>query len=44
MEWDVGAGHAVLAAAGGRVTDLDGKPFAYAKPDFRNTGFIAYGR
>ncbi|MCB9943784.1 MAG: 3'(2'),5'-bisphosphate nucleotidase CysQ [Geminicoccaceae bacterium] len=44
MEWDVGAGHAVLSAAGGRMTDLDGRPFHYAKPDFRNTGFIAYGR
>ena len=43
MEWDTGAGHAVLAAAGGRVTDLEGTPFAYAKPDFRNSGFIAHG-
>jgi len=24
MEWDIAAGHAVLAAAGGRVTTLDG--------------------
>ena len=44
MEWDVAAGHAVLAAAGGRVTDLDGAPFTYLKPDFRNAGFIAWGR
>ena len=41
MEWDVAAGHAVLLAAGGHVTTLDGKPFGYRKPDFRNTGFIA---
>ncbi|MEM8950405.1 MAG: 3'(2'),5'-bisphosphate nucleotidase CysQ [Pseudomonadota bacterium] len=41
MEWDVAAGHAVLVAAGGHVTTLDGKPFGYRKPDFRNTGFIA---
>ncbi len=41
MEWDVAAGHAVLLAAGGHVTTLDGAPFLYRKPDFRNTGFIA---
>ena len=43
MEWDTGAGHAVLSAAGGRVTMVDGAPFLYNKPDFRNTGFIAIG-
>jgi len=43
MEWDTGAGHAVLAAAGGRVTTVDGAPFLYNKPDFRNAGFIALG-
>ena len=41
MEWDVAAGHAVLLAAGGHVTTLDGAPFLYRKTDFRNTGFIA---
>ncbi len=41
MEWDVAAGHAVLLAAGGHVTTLDGAPFLYRKPDFRNAGFIA---
>ena len=41
MEWDVAAGHAVLVAAGGRVTTLEGQPFLYRKTDFRNTGFIA---
>ncbi len=41
MEWDVAAGHAVLLAAGGYVTTLDGAPFSYRKPDFRNSGFIA---
>ncbi len=41
MEWDVAAGHAVLLAAGGQVTTLDGKPFSYRKPGFRNAGFIA---
>ncbi|CAM4040273.1 3'(2'),5'-bisphosphate nucleotidase CysQ [Paracidovorax anthurii] len=41
MEWDIAAGHAVLAAAGGRVTDLSGVPLIYGKPDFRNPHFLA---
>jgi 3'(2'), 5'-bisphosphate nucleotidase len=43
MEWDVAAGHAVLAAAGGRVTTRDGAPFLYRKPGFENPAFIARG-
>ena len=43
MEWDTAAGHAVLAAAGGRVLTTDGEPFLYTKPGFRNLGFIAHG-
>jgi 3'(2'), 5'-bisphosphate nucleotidase len=43
MEWDTAAGHAVLAAAGGKVLAPGGKPLAYGKPDFRNTFFIASG-
>lgn len=43
MEWDIAAGHAVLAAAGGRVTEIDGRPMAYAKPDFANPHFVAWG-
>ena len=43
MEWDIAAGHAVLAAAGGHVETLDGKPFAYGKPAYRNPHFAAYG-
>ena len=31
MEWDTAAGHAVLIAAGGYVTDTDGKPLRYGK-------------
>jgi 3'(2'), 5'-bisphosphate nucleotidase len=42
-EWDTAAGHAILAAAGGRVDDLDGRPLAYGKPGFRNAGFVAWG-
>lgn len=43
MEWDTAAGHAVLAAAGGHVTDATGAPFRYGKPDFRNGIFLAKG-
>jgi 3'(2'), 5'-bisphosphate nucleotidase len=43
MEWDTAAGQAVLEAAGGRVEDLEGRPFRYGKPGFRNPGFVAYG-
>jgi 3'(2'), 5'-bisphosphate nucleotidase len=44
MEWDTAAGHAVLTAAGGSVTGLEGEPFTYGKPGFRNGNFIAWGR
>jgi 3'(2'), 5'-bisphosphate nucleotidase len=43
MEWDTAAGHAVLAAAGGRVWAPGGLPLLYAKPSFRNSYFIASG-
>lgn len=43
MEWDTAAGHAVLAAAGGKLTTTDGDAFLYGKTDFRNPGFIAWG-
>lgn len=44
MEWDTAAGHAVLAAAGGRVSGLAGEPFRYGKPGFRNGNFVARGK
>ena len=44
MEWDTAAGHAVLCAAGGEVTDLAGRPLRYGKPGFENPHFIARGR
>lgn len=47
MEWDTAAGDAVLRAAGGRVTRLDGKTlFTYgnAREKFQNPSFIAWGR
>ena len=45
MEWDIAAGHAVLAAAGGSVRQPDGSPFLYGKADqgFRNGWFVARG-
>jgi len=44
MEWDTAAGHAILDAAGGSVSMLDGRPLLYGKPGFRNPHFIARGR
>ncbi len=44
MEWDTGAGHAVLAAAGGYVTHPDGSEFTFGKAEYRNGPFIAWGR
>ena len=45
MEWDTAAGHAVLAAAGGRVDTEEGTPLTYGKRQrgFDNPGFIASG-
>jgi 3'(2'), 5'-bisphosphate nucleotidase len=43
MEWDIAAGHAVLSAAGGTVRTLDGEPFRYGKPEYRNPHFVASG-
>ncbi|TXL65966.1 3'(2'),5'-bisphosphate nucleotidase CysQ [Zeimonas arvi] len=43
MEWDTAAGQAVLAAAGGSVSRLDGSPLRYGKPGFENPDFIARG-
>lgn len=49
MEWDTAAGDAVLRAAGGLVTDLEGRSMIYNKrnqshdSDFANSSFVAYG-
>lgn len=44
-EWDIAAGHAVLEAAGGKITKLDGSDFLYGKAadNFLNSDFIAFG-
>lgn len=45
-EWDTAAGHAILTAAGGRVTSLDGEELTYGKVRnrFLNPDFVAWGR
>jgi len=49
MEWDTAAGDAVLRAAGGHTSMLDGSPLIYGKTrqlsdcDFANPYFIAWG-
>jgi 3'(2'), 5'-bisphosphate nucleotidase len=44
MEWDIGAGHGVLAAAGGSVQTLQGEPLRYGKQGFENPHFVAWAR
>lgn len=43
-EWDTAAGDAILRAAGGKVTQLDGQPLVYGKSEqkFLNPAFIAF--
>lgn len=43
-EWDTAAAQAVLEAAGGVVTNLQGAPLAYGKADVLNPSFIAASR
>ncbi len=45
MEWDIAAGHALLVAAGGRVTTVDGGPIRYGRVQegYRAPMFIAQG-
>jgi 3'(2'), 5'-bisphosphate nucleotidase len=44
-EWDIAAGHAILAAAGGAMIRTDGEAFRYgaAELKFRAPAFIAWG-
>ena len=44
MEWDIAAGHAIVSAAGGSVTDLNGSELTYGKPGLDNPHFVAWGR
>lgn len=43
MEWDTAAGHALVLAAGGSVSALDGSPLCYGKKDFLNPAFTVRG-
>ncbi len=40
-DWDVAAGHAIVAAAGGRVVTPEGKPLRYGTPELLIPAFIA---
>ena len=44
-EWDTAAGQAILEAAGGSVTTLDGTPLTYGKANatYLNPHFVAWG-
>jgi 3'(2'), 5'-bisphosphate nucleotidase len=44
-EWDIAAGHAIVTAAGGKVTDADGRPvrFGEQQEGFIVPAFIAWG-
>lgn len=44
MEWDTAAGHAIVEAAGGAVTQVDGSPLRYNKEDLLNPHFIVKGK
>jgi 3'(2'), 5'-bisphosphate nucleotidase len=42
-EWDTAAAQCVVEAAGGQVTDLQGMPLVYNKPDILNPWFLVSG-
>ena len=44
MEWDIGAGQAILEAAGGIVETIEGEPLRYGKDGHDNPYFVAKGR
>lgn len=44
MEWDTGAGHAVVLAAGGLVEKTDGTALDYGKDGLDNPYFIVWGK
>ncbi|MEP4192312.1 MAG: inositol monophosphatase family protein, partial [Sneathiella sp.] len=44
MEWDIGAGQAILEAAGGAVETLEGASLSYGKPGHDNPHFVAKGK
>ncbi len=44
MEWDTAAAHCIVVQAGGQVTDLQGQPLHYNKPDLLNPYFMVAGQ
>jgi len=42
-DWDIAAGHAILAAAGGTVMAPNGAPIAYGSEDLLIPAFLAWG-
>lgn len=42
-EWDTAAAQCVVEVAGGHVTDMQGKPLTYNKPDLLNPWFLVSG-
>lgn len=43
-EWDTAAGHALVEAAGGAMTNIDGTPFLYGKTGLLNGSFAVFGQ
>ncbi len=43
MEWDTAAAQCVVEEAGGTMRTLEGREFAYNKPELRNPGFLVTG-
>ncbi|QMU27601.1 3'(2'),5'-bisphosphate nucleotidase CysQ [Adhaeribacter radiodurans] len=43
MEWDTAAGQAILAQAGGQLTQPNGESFPYNKPNLLNGSFLCTG-
>jgi 3'(2'), 5'-bisphosphate nucleotidase len=43
MEWDIAAAYAVVAGAGGAITDIDGGELEFNKPDLHNPYFVVAG-
>jgi 3'(2'), 5'-bisphosphate nucleotidase len=43
MEWDTGAGQAILEASGGTMMKLDKSPFSYNKKSLKNESFLCLG-
>lgn len=43
MEWDTAAPQAIVEAAGGQITLLDGSPLVYGKTGWKNPPFVCTG-